>query len=112
MSNPIETYILEQPEHLRSFLMEIHTIFSQALPKAKQTIAWGMPTYKERKNIIHFACHKNHVGIYPGNEAIVHFKEQLTNYKYSKGAFQISYGSNIPKQLLLDMAKWNQQQSQ
>lgn len=47
------------------------------LPDATETIKWGMPTYFQGENIIHFAAHKNHLGIHPGEEAISEFKEKI-----------------------------------
>jgi uncharacterized protein YdhG (YjbR/CyaY superfamily) len=38
-----------------------------------------------------FAAQKNHLGIYPGAEAMEHSAPRLTGYKTSKGAIQIPY---------------------
>ncbi|HBN85904.1 MAG TPA: hypothetical protein DDZ89_18920, partial [Clostridiales bacterium] len=49
---------------------------------------------------------KNHLGIYPGQEAIVYFKERLTEYKTSKGAIQLPYNKPIPLELIVEIAMW------
>jgi len=65
-----------------------------------------MPTYWHRHNIIHFAAHKNHIGIYPGEKAIKYFAESLSDYKTSKGAIQLQYSKPLPLDLIAEIAKW------
>ena len=75
---------------------------------AAEKIAWGMPTYWRGRNLIHFAAHKNHLGIYPGAEAIEHFAPRLADYKTSKGAIQFPYKDLIGKhlELIKEIAEW------
>jgi uncharacterized protein YdhG (YjbR/CyaY superfamily) len=67
-----------------------------------------MPTYWRGRNLIHFAAHKNHLGIYPGAEAIEHFAPRLTKYKTSKGAIQFPYKDllNEHLDLITEIATW------
>ncbi len=46
---------------------------------------------------------KNHVGIYPGAETIEHFKNDLTDYKTSKGTIQLPLDKVLPKKLLREI---------
>ena len=72
-----------------------------ALPDAMEKMSWDMPTYWEGRNLIHFAAHKYHLGIYPGAEAIAYFAPRLTKLKTSKGAIQLPYKELIGKHLPL-----------
>ncbi len=103
---PIDAYISEQPERLQPYLRQVHYTILAALPEAQERISWRMPTYWKGHNIIHFAAHKNHIGLYPGPEAIVHFSDRLTEYKTSKGAVQFPYDEQIPLTLIGEIAKW------
>jgi uncharacterized protein YdhG (YjbR/CyaY superfamily) len=103
---PIDAYIAEQPESIQPYLNQIRDTIRAALPKAQERISWRMPTYWDKRNIIHFAAHKNHVGLYPGPEAIVHFSEELKEYSTSKGAIQFPYHQQIPLALIREIAKW------
>lgn len=103
----IDAYIEEQPEEVQPRLHEIRNALRSALPDAEERISWRMPTYKAKKNIIHFAAFKNHIGIYPGDKAIEHFSEELTAYKTSKGAIQISNNEPLPLDLIIKIALWN-----
>lgn len=59
---------LHQPQ-----LEKVCETIRKALPGSMECISWGMPTWRDRHNLIHMASQKNHIGIYPGAEAIVHF---------------------------------------
>lgn len=109
MENKIRTideYISSQPEQIQAFLNQVRETIRDALPEAQERISWRMPTFWKDHNIIHFAAHKNHIGIYPGPEAIAHFSDRLINYKTSKGAVQFPYNMEIPLTLIGEMAIW------
>ncbi len=101
----IKAYIAEQPETVRPILNQVRDTIRQALPEASEKISWQMPTFWKKTNIIHFAAFKNHVGIFPGSEAMVHFADRLTEYKTSKGAWQLPYDKPLPLELIAEMAK-------
>lgn len=102
----IDAYIAGQPENIQSLLYQVRDTLRTALPEAEERISWSMPTYWNKYNIIHFAAHKNHIGLYPGVSAIVHFADQLKEYKTSKGAIQFQYSKPIPFGLIADIARW------
>ena len=91
--NEIDKYIAEQPETLQVLLLNVRLAIRQALPDATEKLSWAMPTFWQGRNLIHFAAQKNHLGIYPGAEAMKHFAPRLTDYKTSKGAIQFPYKS-------------------
>ncbi len=102
----IDEYILIFPEDIRIHLLKVREVLKNTLPDAKEKISWNMPTYWDKHNIIHFAAYKNHIGLYPGEEAIIYFAERLKDYKTSKGAIQFQYDEPIPLELISDIAKW------
>jgi uncharacterized protein YdhG (YjbR/CyaY superfamily) len=103
---PIDDYIAAQPERLQPFLILVRDKLRAMLPDAQERISWKMPTYWKDHNIIHFAAHKNHIGLYPGPEAIAHFSDKLKAYKSSKGAVQFQYNEEIPLTLIGEIARW------
>lgn len=102
----IEEYILQQPEHVQPYLFRIHETIRNALPDSTEKISWSMPTYWNRKNLIQFAAFRNHIGLYPGPEAVEAFKERLQDFKTSKGTIQIPYSTPLPLGLIADLAVW------
>ena len=69
----IEEYIAAQPEKAQQYLREIRDAVRAVLPEAEEKISWSMPTFRKKFNIIQFAAHKNHIGLYAGTEAVVEF---------------------------------------
>lgn len=102
----VEAYILTQPEEVRPLLQKVRETIRSVLPDAEEKISWSMPTFRKKQNIIHFAAFKNHMGLYPGSEAIEQFAEQLKPYKTSKGAIQFQYKEPVPFELIAEIATW------
>lgn len=102
----IDDYIMAQSEDIQPLLNKIRETLREVLPNAEERISWRMPTYWDRHNIIHFASFKKHIGLYPGDKAIVHFQDRLKAYKTSKGAIQFSYDKPVPLDLVRDIALW------
>jgi len=105
----IDDYIAAQPENVRRYLVEVREALRAVLPEAQERISWRMPTCWNKRNIIHFAAFKNHIGLYPGAEAILIFADRLADYKTSKGAAQFPYSKPLPLVLIADIAKWCQE---
>ncbi len=102
----IEEYIAAQPEKAQQYLREIRDAVRAALPEAEEKISWSMPTFRKKFNIIQFAAHKNHIGLYAGTEAVVEFSGRLEGYKTSKGTIQLPYDKPLPLELIAEIAKW------
>ena len=102
----IDTYIASQPESVQPLLRQVRDTLRTALSDAEERISWSMPTYWKKHNIIHFAAFKKHIGIYPGEKAMEHFLDRLTEYKTSKGALQLPYNKPLPLGLIAEIAKW------
>ncbi len=102
----VTDYIAAQPEPVQALLNQIRDTLRQALPEASERISWQMPTYWQNRNLIHFAAFKNHIGIYPGDQAIARFADELAGYRTSKGAWQIPIGEAMPLHLIARIARW------
>lgn len=102
----IDEYIAAQAEEVQSYLQQIRNTIRTALPDAKERISWSMPTYWKGNNILHFAAHKHHIGLYAGTEAVIHFEKELKEYKTSKGAIQLPYKKPLPLNLVAEIAVW------
>jgi len=70
-----------------------------------------MPTFWQGENLVHFAAFKNHIGIYPGGEAVGVFSERLSGYKTSKGAIQFPLNKPIDHELIADIVRWRVEQA-
>lgn len=104
----IDEYINSFDSNTQQELQKLRLLIRTAAPDdAKETISYGMPTYRWNGNLIHFAKFKNHIGIYPGPTAIEAFSDRLTSFKTSKGAIQIPLDIPLPENLLIDIIQFN-----
>lgn len=101
----VDEYIQAQDDTRRADLRLVRSALRQALPQAEERISWSMPTYWRGHNIIHFAASKQHIGLYPGAEAVEAFAEELEDYKTDKGTIRIPYG-RVDPELIEKIARW------
>ena len=102
----IDDYIAAQDEKYQPVLREVRAVLRNVLPEAEERISWSMPTYWKGRNIIHFAASKNHLGLYPGEEATSAFAEELSGLSVSKGTIRVPYDQPLPSELIERIAKW------
>lgn len=100
MLKEFKDIIETQDQEKQEKLIALYSIIKEVVPNATEKISWGMPTFFEKKNIVHFFPNKNHIGFYPGPAAIEHFQQELITYKTSKGAIQLSYSKDFDKELI------------
>lgn len=105
----IEEYIASQNEEVQAFLKQMRNTLKTALPGAKEKISWGIPTFWNKHNLVQFAAQKQHIGLYVGPEAVIHFEEKLKEYKTSKGTIRLPYDKPLPLELIAEIAVWNEE---
>ncbi|MGI6118720.1 MAG: DUF1905 domain-containing protein [Bilifractor sp.] len=104
----IDEYIASQDPSIRPQLNQVREAIRSQLPFAVEKISWGMPTWWDRHNLIHFAPAKKHIGIYPGPEAVNAFSDRLDElgYSHDKGTIRIPYSEPLPLDLISEIAAW------
>lgn len=99
-NDPVDIYISKFPENVREKLEKIRHIINETAPDAIETMSYGIPTFKLRTNLVHFAGYKNHIGFYPTPSGIEAFKKELTGYELSKGTVKFPLDKPIPYDLI------------
>ena len=102
----IDEYIAAVLPAVQPVLQSLREAIREEAPAAAEKISWQMPTFYLNGNLIHFAAHKNHVGLYPGAEAMEAFSAELAAYKTSKGAVQFPYTKPLPLALVRRIVRW------
>lgn len=102
----IDEYISRHPENLQALLTQMRTAIRAAAPEATEAIKYGMPTFVQQGNLVHFAACKNHIGFYPTPTAIVAFADALAAYTQSKGAVHLPLDKPLPIKLIARMVKF------
>lgn len=113
-TNEVDRYIAQYEGPQADMLRALRALVKEALPNANEKISWGMPSYAlDNGYVFHYAAHKNHVGIYPGPQAITTFHDEIApRYKMSKGAFQLPLGGEIPRELILRILQYSTRDDQ
>ena len=96
----IDEYIAQFPEDVQQILTKIRAVIKAAAPQATEKISYQMPTFFLKGNLVHFAAFKHHIGFYPAPSGVEAFQEDLSAYKWSKGAVQFPLDKPIPYDLI------------
>lgn len=108
----IDEYIATFPKDVQKILKSLRQAIKETAPEAQETISWRMPTFKLNDKLVFFAAFKKHIGLYPGPEAIVAFKEKLAIYKTSKGAIQFPINKPLPLELIKEIVDFRLKERQ
>ncbi|MES2616672.1 MAG: DUF1801 domain-containing protein [Bacteroidota bacterium] len=102
----VDEYLATVPQDVRAMLETLRATIKKAAPKAQEVISYNMPAYKQHGVLVYFAAGKNHIGFYPTGSPVAVFKEELKDYKTSKGAIQFPLDKAIPKALVTAIVKY------
>jgi uncharacterized protein YdhG (YjbR/CyaY superfamily) len=104
--NTIDGYIKDFPENVRELLKQMRVAIRRSAPEATEKISYGIPTFYENGNLVHFAAFKKHIGFFPTPSAIEAFEKELKGFKTSKGTVQFPMTEPIPFKLIERMVKF------
>ena len=102
----IDEYIADCPENVQPHLEKVRAAIRKAAPDAEEAIKYGMPTFVQDGNLIHFAGWTSHIGLYPGSKPIEMFKDELAKYEISKGTVRLPLDKPIPYGLIGKITKY------
>ena len=102
----IDEYIAQFPEDVQQILFKIRAVIKEAAPEAVERISYKMPVFYQKGNLVWFGVHPHHIGFYPTGSGIEAFKEELSAYKWSKGAVQFPFDKPIPYNLISKIVKY------
>jgi uncharacterized protein YdhG (YjbR/CyaY superfamily) len=107
----IDEYINTFPADIQSILQKMRHAIHEAAPEAAEAISYQMPTFKLNGNLVHFAAFKKHIGFYPAPSGIERFKDELSPYKWSKGAVQFPLDKQLPLELVKKIVAFRVQEA-
>jgi len=107
----IDQYIQGFPGDVQSMLLEIRSAIRLAAPGAAEKISYQMPTFHLNGNLVHFAAFAHHIGFYPTARGIDAFRDELKQYKTSKGAIQFPLDQPLPLKLISKIVRFRVKES-
>lgn len=102
----VDEYIAQFPTEVQKLLRLIRATIVLEIPEAVEVISYGIPTYKLERNLVHFAGYKNHIGFYPGPDALTKFENEISAFKHSKGAVQFPINKELPLNLVAEITRY------
>lgn len=101
-SDEIDQYLADLEEPKRSTLQRLRQTILEVVPEADQGISYQVPAFKlDGKVIAGFAAFKNHLNYLPHSGSVFPLlRDEVADYKTSKGALQFPVDSPLPKSLV------------
>jgi uncharacterized protein YdhG (YjbR/CyaY superfamily) len=107
----IEHYFSGFPFETRIMLEQLRETILNVAPEAEEMISYKMPAFKLKGMLVWYAAFKKHIGLYPTASPIKFFKDELTSYKYSKGAIQFPLNQPLPLDLISKIVKFKMKEN-
>jgi uncharacterized protein YdhG (YjbR/CyaY superfamily) len=99
---PVKEYLQNITPHQKAEYERIRKIVLSIAPDAKETISYGIPTFKYKDTyLIYFGAFKNHMSVFPG--APVDLKDKLEGYKMRKGTIQFTEEKPLPDAIIKEL---------
>lgn len=108
----VDKYISGYPPVIREKMKKIRALIKKTVPQAEESISYQMPAYKLNGILIYFAGHAKHIGLYPMTSAISAFKDELKDYKTSRGTIQFPHDKPLPLHLIKDIITFRVMENQ
>lgn len=105
-SKAIPAYISDCAKPAQPLLKQLYKAIQKAAPDAEEILSYGMPCFRQHKNLVYFAAFKDHVSFFPTGGGMAAFKEELKKYKTSKGTVQFQFGDKLPLALITKIVKF------
>lgn len=104
----VDEYVAAQPDAAQSALRRVRSTIRKAVPKAEESISYGIPTYKlQSERLLYFAGWKKHYSLYPATKKLLMaFKGDLGNAEVVKSTLQFSLAEPVPEKLIERIAKF------
>lgn len=102
----VNEYIAEFPASTQKLMKQLRATIKKAAPKAIEDISYDMPAYKLEGALVYFGGYEKHIGFYPTSSGIRAFKDEISQYKNSKGAVQFPLDKPLPLGLITKMVKY------
>ena len=102
----IDEYIAAYDGDLQERMIALRTLIHSCHPGITEKIAWGIPTFVLKGNLVHFSAEKKHMGFHPGKAAIDAFAHRFGKLPHTKSTLHLPYDQPMPWELLREMVEF------
>jgi uncharacterized protein YdhG (YjbR/CyaY superfamily) len=103
----VDAYLASVPEPARTTLQKVRaTIRSVVPPETTECLSYGMPAFRYKGALVAYAAFKDHCSFFPMQASLIdEMKDELKNYRTSKGTLLFPQDKPLPAALLKKMVK-------
>ena len=102
----VREYIADQPPAARKMISKLRSLVKAHAPQAEEGISYGMVGYKWNGVLLYIGAFREHCSLFALPGAMLHFKEELKDYKTSKGTLQFPLDEPLPEKLIARIIKF------
>ncbi len=73
--------------------------------ETSEVISYGIPAFRYKGMLVWYAAFSDHCSLFPTASVIAKFKDELKDYRISKGTIQFPVDKPLPAALLKKMVK-------
>jgi uncharacterized protein YdhG (YjbR/CyaY superfamily) len=102
-----DEYLANVPEPARSTLKHVRAVIRSVAPaETTEVISYGVPTFNYERGLVAFAAFANHCSFFPlGASALDPFREELQEFRVSKGTLRFPLDEPLPDALVKKIVK-------
>lgn len=103
----VDAYLAKVPEPARTTLEKLRATIRSVVPaETTEGISYGMPAFRYKGGLVAYAAFKQHCSFFPMQASLIDdMKEELKNYRTSKGTLQFPLDKPLPASLVKKMVK-------
>lgn len=103
----VDAYLAKVPEPAHTTLQKVRATIRSVVPaETSEEISYGMPAFRYKGGLVAYAAFKDHCSFFPMNASLIDtLKDELKDYRTSKGTLQFPLDKPLPAALLKKMVK-------
>lgn len=103
----VDAYLAEVPEPAHTTLQKMRATIRSVVPKeTTEVLSYGMPAFRYKGALVAYAAFKDHCSFFPMQASLIdEMREELKNYRTSKGTLQFPLDKPLPAALVKKMVK-------
>ena len=104
--NTVDAYLASVPEPARSTLNKVRVVIRSVVPaETEEVISYRIPAFKYKRVLVWYAAFADHCSLFPTASIIEKFRDELKDFRISKGTIQFPVDKPLPTALLKKMVK-------
>ena len=105
-NNTVDAYLASVPEPARSTLNKVRVVIRSVVPaETEEVISYRIPAFKYKRVLVWYAAFADHCSLFPTASIIEKFRDELKNFRISKGTIHFPVDKPLPTALLKEMVK-------